>query len=69
MVESVEPKFEEPVVKTEPRAINDFDMLRFVGHGLAMGNGSDIIKETAEFVTTHIKEDGIFNALKHYGLI
>ena len=50
-------------------SINDFDMLRFVGHGIAMGNGSDIIKETAEFVTTHIDEDGIFNALKHYGLI
>ena len=27
MVESVEPKFEETVVKQEPRAINDFDML------------------------------------------
>lgn len=50
-------------------SVNDLDMLRFVGHGIAMGNGTDIVKEVSEFVTTDIKEDGIYYALKHYGLI
>uniref|UniRef100_UPI004057907A Cof-type HAD-IIB family hydrolase n=1 Tax=Agathobacter sp. TaxID=2021311 RepID=UPI004057907A len=50
-------------------SVNDLDMLRFAGHGIAMGNGMDVAKEAAEFVTKDIKKDGIFHALKHYGLI
>lgn len=48
---------------------NDLDMLRFVGHGIAMGNGSDAAKEVAEYITSDIHEDGIYLAMKHYGLI
>ena len=50
-------------------SINDLEMLEFAGHSIAMGNASEAAKEKAEFVTTHIHEDGILNALKHYGLI
>lgn len=50
-------------------SINDLEMLGFVGHSIAMGNASAVAKEAAEYVTTHIHEDGILNALKHYELI
>lgn len=50
-------------------SVNDLDMLGFVGHGIAMGNGTQPAKDIAEYVTTDIKEDGIYNAMKHYGLI
>ena len=45
------------------------EMLEFVAHGIAMGNGTDVAKNAAEFVTTDIHKDGIWNGLKHYGLI
>ena len=48
---------------------NDVEMLEFVAHGIAMGNGTDVAKNAAEFVTTDIHKDGIWNGLKHYGLI
>jgi len=34
-----------------------------------MGNATPIAKEAAEYVTTDIHENGIWNALKHYNLI
>ena len=49
--------------------INDISMLQAAGHGIAMGNGQDRLKEIAEFVTTGIHDDGIRNGLRHYGLI
>lgn len=50
-------------------SVNDLDMLRFVGHGIAMGNGTQPAKEAAEFVTSDIKENGIYHAMQHYGLL
>jgi hypothetical protein len=50
-------------------SVNDLDMLQFVGHGIAMGNGTAPAKEAAEFVTTDIHEDGIRHAMEHYGLV
>lgn len=50
-------------------SINDLEMLSFVGHSIAMGNASQAAKDVAEYVTTHIHEDGVLNALKHYELI
>lgn len=50
-------------------SINDLDMLRFVGHGICMGNGSAEAKEAAEYITKDIHEDGLSYALEHYGLI
>ena len=50
-------------------SINDLEMLQFAGHSIAMGNATQIAKDAAEYITTDIHEDGIWNALKHYGLI
>ena len=38
-------------------------------HGIAMGNSMPPVKEIAEYVTSDISDDGVKNALKHYGLI
>ncbi|MFP3153997.1 Cof-type HAD-IIB family hydrolase [Lachnospiraceae bacterium ZAX-1] len=48
---------------------NDIEMLKYVGHGIAMGNGMEMAKEAAEYVTDGLEHDGIFNGLRHYGLI
>lgn len=50
-------------------SVNDLDMLEYVGHGIAMGNGSDAAKASAEFITADIHEDGILRAMQHYHLI
>lgn len=48
---------------------NDADMLRFAGIGVAMGNAVDVTKQSADYVTDHIDNDGVAKALKHFGLI
>lgn len=48
---------------------NDIEMLSFVAHGIAMGNGSKEAKQAAEFVTKDIMQDGIKYGLEYYGLI
>lgn len=50
-------------------AENDLEMLRFAGIGVAMGNASAEVKQAADYVTTDIDDDGIANALKHFGMI
>lgn len=49
--------------------INDLCMLEASGHGIAMGNAMDELKEKADYITTDIMDDGVMNGLKHYGLI
>lgn len=49
--------------------INDIEMIRFVRHGIAMGNAVTKLKEYAEYVTEDADQDGIVSALKHYQLI
>lgn len=49
--------------------INDQPMFRVARHGVAMGNAVDELKELAEYVTTDILDDGVANALAHYGLV
>lgn len=44
---------------------NDIEMLENVGYSIAMGNASDTVKQYADFVTTHIDEDGLSNAIMH----
>ena len=34
-----------------------------------MGNGCDEAKENADFVTDSVDEDGVRNALHHFGVI
>lgn len=48
---------------------NDVDMLQFAGIGIAMGNAEDRIRAAADYVTDHIDENGIYNALKHFQII
>lgn len=48
---------------------NDIPMLAHAGIGVAMGNASDEVKSHADYVTTSVDEDGILNALKHFGIL
>ena len=48
---------------------NDITMMSAVGHGIAMGNAVDEVKREASYVTSDIFDDGIYNGLKHFGLI
>lgn len=50
-------------------ADNDYDMFRTVGYGIAMARHTSKLEETASYVTKSVKEDGIFHALKHLGMI
>ena len=48
---------------------NDVEMLRDCAVGVAMGNSYEGLKKHADYVTDDIDDDGVYNALKHYGLI
>lgn len=49
-------------------SMNDLPMLQAVPNSIAMG-GAENIYPYVSYITTPIEEDGIANALKHYGLI
>ena len=44
-------------------------MLDYVPHSIAMGNSAPDLFKSVEYITSDVDNDGIFNALKHYGLI
>ena len=48
---------------------NDIEMLKYAGTGVAMGNGTEEVKEAADYVTESLHKDGIFLALRHLHLI
>lgn len=48
---------------------NDMEMLGSAGTAIAMGNAKPMLKEIADYVTTDIDKDGIWNAFEHYGLL
>lgn len=48
---------------------NDIAMLKHVGVGIAMGNAENEVKEAADYTTDGVDDDGIYNALKHFGII
>lgn len=50
-------------------SINDMEMLKYVPHAVGMGNAVPEVLEIVEHKTTDVTEDGIKNALEHYGLI
>jgi len=50
-------------------SINDYEMLKESGIGIAMGNAVDEIKEIADYTTNPIDGDGIWNACLHFKLI
>ena len=50
-------------------SMNDYEMLKFVKHGIAMGNSDKKILEIADYVTDTIENEGVYKALSHFGLI
>lgn len=50
-------------------AANDAEMIEKSAIGVAMGNSIDSLKEIADYVTSDITDDGVFNALTHLKLI
>lgn len=48
---------------------NDIEMLRNIPIGVAMGNADEEVKQAADYVTDSVDDDGISNALKHFGLL
>ena len=48
---------------------NDTSMILQAGIGIAMGNAIDELRQQADYVTTSVDDDGILNALRHYGVI
>lgn len=50
-------------------SINDIEMLRYAQVGIVMGNGTQIAKDNADYITTGLYEDGIWNAMEHFGLL
>ena len=50
-------------------SVNDIEMLKAVGHGIAMGNATEGAKNAAEYVTAEIHDDGVYKALDYFKLI
>lgn len=48
---------------------NDMPMLRLAGTAVAMGNADEPVKELADYVTAQVEEDGVSQALRHFGLL
>lgn len=49
--------------------LNDVEMLNAVGHGVAMGNATQIVKKYADYITRDVADDGIYYGLKQLKLI
>ena len=47
----------------------DLSMFECCAYNVAMGNGGKEIKEAADYITSDVNEDGLWNAFKHLGLI
>ena len=49
--------------------LNDIEMLQYVGHGVAMGNAPEEVKNVARYVTKDVSENGIAYGLEMVGLL
>ena len=47
----------------------DLELIEYVGTGVAMGNGAQVLKDHADLVADHIDEDGLAKAFRTLGLI
>lgn len=47
---------------------NDLSMIKYAGIGVAMGNGLDIVKEAADFITDTNDNIGVAKAIEHFVL-
>lgn len=50
-------------------SMNDYEIVKAAGIGVAMGNAREELKAAADYVTTAIGDDGIWNACVKLGLI
>lgn len=50
-------------------SLNDMFMFKEAKYSVAMGQGNEILKQHATYVTTSIDNDGIYNGCKYYELI
>lgn len=48
---------------------NDIEMIRYAGIGVAMGNGTEWVKEIADHVTASVADDGLWKAFSYLGLV
>jgi hydroxymethylpyrimidine pyrophosphatase-like HAD family hydrolase len=48
---------------------NDTSMIKAAGIGVAMGNALESLKREADYTTTSVDDDGILNALRHFGIV
>lgn len=49
--------------------LNDVEMLQFVGHGVAMGNAPQSVKDVARYITKDVDQGGIRYGLEMVGLL
>lgn len=49
--------------------LNDIEMLEAAGYSICMGNGHEEALKRAKYVTNHVDEDGLVNAMKYLKLI
>lgn len=50
-------------------SMNDYEILRDAHIGIAMGNSIEDLKIVADYVTTRIEDDGIWNACRHFHFV
>ena len=50
-------------------SMNDYEMVKAAGAGVAMGNAHDRLKAVADYVTFDVDDAGLFHALKYYKVI
>ena len=50
-------------------SMNDLEIVRMAGTGIAMGNAIEELKAAADYVTDRIDLDGVWKACVHFGLI
>lgn len=48
---------------------NDIEMLKYVPNSIAMGKCTDEVKATASYMTDTVENDGIYKAMRHFGII
>ena len=50
-------------------SMNDYEIVREAGIGIAMGNSVEELKAVADYVTDDIDRDGVWKACRQLGLI
>lgn len=48
---------------------NDLSMFRYAAHGIAMGEHDPVLDPYAAYIAPKVEEDGIWQSMRHYGLI